>query len=186
MSQVGPSAGEPQEEARRRRFVPRCAIALVLACLTTGCESLRPGVFVHPEKLVGYQNLSETRPLEPSASAMLYRKVQQASSRNAIVLQVLGDDVPVRVLPLPADGKTVFVSDLLGQTGVLAKLESIEATLFRNSAEALGGVRMEVKMSPEGDAVRPESDYALQPGDRLRVQKRQFNSLEQLLKGVGL
>jgi hypothetical protein len=117
---------------------------------------------------------------------MLYRKVQQASSQNAIVLQVLGDDAPVRVLPLPPDGKSVFVSDLLVQTGVLAKLESIEATLFRNSAEALGGVRMEVKMSPEGDEVRPESDYALQPGDRLRVNKRQFNSLEQLLKAVGL
>ncbi len=88
-----------------------------------------------------------------------------------MVLQVIGDDVPARVLPLPPGTHSVYVSELLTQTGVLKKLDNVDATLFRSSTDSIGGIPMEVNMSKDGKSVRPESDYSLQAGDRLMVSK---------------
>ena len=96
----------------------------------------------------------------------------------------MGDKQPIRVLPLPPEGQSVFVSTLLNDTGVLEKLGTIDATLYRNSPHTIGGIRMEVKMTPGHNAVRPESDYALRPGDRLHVRKVEHAALTSLVSGV--
>ena len=119
--------------------------------------------------------------MSAAGSADTYMKVRQARAQNGVVLQVAGDDTPVRLLPLPGEGKSVFVSTLLEQTGVLEEFGSLDVTLYRSSVDTIDGIPMAVKMTSNGQRVRPESDYALQAGDRLRVSKREYNPLESLL-----
>jgi hypothetical protein len=87
-----------------------------------------------------------------------------------VLLQVVGDSTPLRVLPLPPDNRTVFVSELLEQTGIREKFGTIEATVYRADRKIPGGVPMEVRFNNDG-TVQPQYDYHLQPGDRIRVAK---------------
>lgn len=129
-----------------------------------------------------------------------YESVRNAKANNSIVLQILDDDVPIRVLPLPPGGAsgpgcdasmggaappTVYVSTLLQQTGVLRKLGKVQAALYRSAPDSLDGVRMDVVFSPhDAEQVRPESDYALRPGDRLVIGKDNRIGLDSLLDMV--
>lgn len=111
----------------------------------------------------------------------VYHKVKQAKEQDAVVLQVVGDRDPVRVLPLPsadASGarRNVYVSTLLKQSGVMDKFRRLEAALFRPADHSFDGVRMSVIISNDG-VVRPESDYSLRPGDRLVVREAQAMDL---------
>ncbi len=126
----------------------------------------------------------EGQPLQPSDGAMMYKKVREAKAQNCIVLQIAGAEPPIRTLPLPPDGQSVFVSDLLKQTGVIDKLGSIDATLYRDAPGMPAGIRMAVKMSRDHEQVRPESDYSLSAGDRLVVQKAQAQPMNGLLRGL--
>ena len=124
-----------------------------------------------------------------------YQAVRKAKQENAIVLQILDTDEPVRVLPLPnAQGSHpnhpgldvppsgIFVSTLLTQTGVLQKYGRVQATLFRPSPANFEGVRMDVIFSPNDKRqVRPESDYALRPGDRLVIREDNSMQLDSIL-----
>ncbi|WP_372719187.1 hypothetical protein [Novipirellula sp.] len=124
------------------------------------------------------------RGLDETMDAMVYQKVRQAQAENSIVLQVAVDkDEPVRVLPLPPEssGRSVFVSDLLKQTGVLQKLGSVNAILYRSSPQAIGGIRMEVRMNESHTVVLPESDYALKTGDRIYVTKSEISPIQTLV-----
>jgi hypothetical protein len=60
----------------------------------------------------------------------------------------------------------------------------IEATLYRSEADSIGGLPMEVRIAGDGQTVRPESDYALRPGDRLRVAEGAHPLLEGLFGSV--
>ena len=100
------------------------------------------------------------------------------------MLQVVGDSPPVRVLPLPSDGRSVTVSNLLTQTGVAKKLGSLEATLFRPASGMIGGLPLEIQLGSDGQSVRPESDYALRAGDRLRVRKAVSPQLKGMLESL--
>lgn len=106
-----------------------------------------------------------------SAMESVYYATRQAKAQGGIVLHVQGADPPVRVLPLPDDGRTVYVSQLISQSGVDEKLGRFDATLFRHSPMTIGGLRMDCKMSSDGKQIRAECDYALKPGDRVRVRK---------------
>ena len=111
----------------------------------------------------------------------LYHGVRAAASNQSIVLQVDGEDELTRTLPLPPDGRPVYVSQLLEQSGVLKKFGAVDATLYRYQPNVVGGVRMAVKMSKDNTEVRPESDYTLSPGDRIHVQRAVVSPLQQLL-----
>jgi len=137
-----------------------------------------------------YQPVGSDVSLAPaSLHRLAYQKVRQAKAQHAVVLQVVGDEEPLRVLPLPppegsgpAAGRTVFVSSLLDQTGVKKKLGRIEASLFRADAGSLNGIRMDVQFANDSSgSIRPETDYALRPGDRLVVKKAEAFNLERLL-----
>ena len=121
---------------------------------------------------------------QSSVSEQIYHAVRQAKAENGIVLQVVGSENPARVLPLPPDNRAVYVSELLVNTGVMAELDYVEATLYRSSAGAIGGIPMEVLMDGDGRAVRPESDYSLQPGDRLMVSKAGHPAMQALIKAM--
>ncbi|TWT91820.1 hypothetical protein [Neorhodopirellula pilleata] len=124
-----------------------------------------------------------------------YQAVRKAKQDNAIVLQILENDEPLRVLPLPAGNVSglstqgsetpssgVFVSTLLTQTGVLQKYGRVQAALYRPSPSSFEGVRMDVLFSPnDKHQVRPESDYALRPGDRLVIRKDDSLKLDSIL-----
>ncbi|MEM6690685.1 MAG: hypothetical protein AAF664_14720, partial [Planctomycetota bacterium] len=101
----------------------------------------------------------------------VYYATREASDRNAIVLQIIGDDSPVRVLPLPQDGTPVYVSQLVHQSGLGGKLGGLDLTLFRYSTGSVSGLPMECKIDRDARAVRPETDYALHAGDRLQVSE---------------
>ncbi len=164
----------------------RLGTAVSLAMVLTGCSTLRLPAFLptgggEPRSL--YVD-NDGAPLRPSENAMLYQKVREAKAQNSIVLQIAGTDEPLRVLPLPGEGKSVFVSDLLNQTGVLQKIGRIDATLYRDAPGMPGGIRMAVKMNTDCDQVRPESDYSLRPGDRLTVQKARNPPLNGLLQSL--
>ncbi len=117
-------------------------------------------------------------------SEQVYNGVREAKTRNAVVLHVVGDSTPVRVLPLPKSGQSVTVSTLLAQTLVTKKLGSIQATLFRPSPGSITGVPLAVKMESDGKSVRPETDYALRSGDRLRVQKAASPAVQGLFQSL--
>jgi hypothetical protein len=162
-----------------------CCVFLLSLVVATGCTSLQlPALPFGMSAPLGTPQVSGEFQLQPSASEQVYQSVKQARSQNAIVLQIVGDSTPVRILPLPTGDKSVFVSDLLKQSGVTRKLGSVEATLFRNSSEAIGGIPLSVKMDPDGRSPRPESDYALHPGDRLRVHEAPSPALKGLFNAV--
>ena len=157
----------------------------VVTCLlmfSSGCTMLElPAVMGASSPGDRYTPVGAGHATSAAPSVDVYQKVRQAKAQNSIVLEIVGDGEPVRVLPLPPNGRSVFVSTLLTQTGVLAKLGKIEATLYRSSATSLGGVRMAVSMDQSGEAVRPESDYALRAGDRLQVRKFQGSAFQNLV-----
>ena len=158
-------------KSTRCRALKLLGLALV-AFFSAGCSQ-----FNVPEMPFGtpvpkrYQGLDQGFDTSNRVSEQLYHAVRQARSDNGIVLEVVGDSTPARVMPLPPGEKTVYVSSLLEQTGVLQSLNAVDATLYRHSSEAISGIPMDVLMSKDGKSVRPESDYALQPGDRLKVRK---------------
>ena len=157
----------------------------LLATSLAGCTSLKlPSAnlpFSSGDKKGDYVPVGAGVELHGTASEAIYHMVRQARSQNAIVLEVVGDSTPARILPLPPGEKSAFVSELLTQTGVQEKLGPLDATLFRDSPHVLGGLKMEVKMSSDKRSVRPESDYALRPGDRLQVVKAPNPGLQNLL-----
>ncbi len=109
--------------------------------------------------------------LQPADSADVFKRVREAKLQNSIVVQVVGDSTPVRVLPLPPDDRSVFVSDLLKQTGLKDKIGPMRATVYRANSHSPMGIPMEVKFTARGGDVRPDADYALQAGDRIRITK---------------
>jgi hypothetical protein len=113
-----------------------------------------------------------------------YQKIREAKAQNAVVLQVAGDEQPVRLLPLPPPGqKSVFVSELLNQTGVLEALSPIEATVYRPSPESISGIKMNIRFGEDG-TVDPASDYGLRPGDRVHVRQIKTTAWESLVEMV--
>ena len=166
------------------------AAALLVSLSISGCSSFQvPDALslVRPKSqpaYVGIDGAYQAGTVEPQA---IYNKVREARAQNSIVLQIIDDESPARVLPLPPGEKTVFVSDLLKQTGVLQKLGRVNAVLYRHSDQSIGGLRMEVKMDSTNRSIRPESDYALQAGDRLRVKKAPAPGFKDLITlGVGI
>lgn len=160
------------------------ALALLVVALG-GCQTWKIPVlspFGEEDPTAHYVGLQPGYEHDVSLSQEIYNKVREARAQNSIVLQVVGDDVPLRVLPLPPGQQSVFVSDLLSQTGVQKKLGRVDAVLFRSAQGSIAGVRMEVQTTEDKRKIRPESDYALQPGDRLRVEKAANPSLERLVK----
>ncbi len=190
------------------------AIALI-PIMTSGCslfsgsairfpslQGLTPGS--HPsssERQANYVPVGAGADLPSSTFTQeAYESVRNAKANHSIVLQVLDDDVPIRVLPLPPAGASgpggdgpgggaappsVYVSTLLQQTGVLHKLGKVQAALYRPAPNSLDGVRMDVLFSPhDAKQVRPESDYALRPGDRLVVRKDNRLGMDSLIDMV--
>ncbi len=119
--------------------------------------------------------------LEGSSSAEAYKRLKQAKSQNAIVLQIDGDSMPIRILPLPHDGRPVFVSDLLTQTGIQEKMGRVLVTVYRTADDGFSSARMDVKFDGKGDKVRPECDYSLRAGDRIRILEDPSNGFTGLL-----
>jgi hypothetical protein len=115
-----------------------------------------------------------------SMTMQAHQKIQEAKAQNAIVLQVAGDEQPIRVLPLPPGGRSVFVSELLTQTGVLRRLGAVDASLYRPSKESISGIKMEVKFAEDG-SVDPASDYGLRPGDRVQVRAKTNSPIQKLV-----
>ncbi len=109
--------------------------------------------------------------LQGNDSAEVVKRIQEAKSQNSVVIQVAGDSQPIRVLPLPSDGTPVFVSDLLRQTGIQEKMGRMLVTVQRSSPVDYTGAKMDVRFDEHGDNVRPETDYALQSGDRVKISK---------------
>ncbi len=157
---------------------------LLLAISATGCTSLKLPNFAFRGNATEYQGVQPGFESHAAISEQVYHSVRQARAENGVVLQVADDSMPCRVMPLPPGDKTVYVSDLLEQTGLLKKLDAVEATLFRHSSESIGGIKMEVTMSKNGRSVRPESDYALHPGDRLKVKKAPNPALQALVNAA--
>lgn len=157
-----------------------CFVAALLACclLSTGCASL--ALFPGTENESDVE--SEPR-LNESPEAAMFRAVQTARQTNSIVLQVEGADKPMRVIPLPTDGKTVFMNDLLRQTGLKSRYNSLDIVLFRSSGTEMDGVKMAVTFDKSG-RVNTGTDYALRPGDRITVRKVLNSTIQNVLDGL--
>ena len=128
--------------------------------------------------------LVQAMPLQGSESAQVYKRIQDAKSQNSIVLQVAGDSQPIRVLPLPSDGTPVFVSDLLRQTGIQEKMGRMLVSVHRSSPVDYAGAKMEVRFDEEGQSIRPETDYALQSGDRIKIAADPRTSFAMLMDRI--
>lgn len=142
---------------------------MVAVIICSGCTSLKLPTFTANAPQL--QNPEAVASSQTSEFERVYYGVRQAKAQNAIILQVEGSRTPFRTLPLPSNGQSVFVSDLMKQAGVANQLGAIQATLFRSSADSINGIPMDVKMGIDGKTIRPETDYALRPGDRIQIQK---------------
>ena len=168
---------------RRPNWTLLCIAAVTLSA--QGCTNVKLPKTAFSKHNRQYQGVDSSYDGgQTYASEQVYQAVRQAKAENGVVLQVIGDDSPARVLPLPPGTRSVYVSELLSQTGVQEKLDNIEATLFRSSTDSIGGIPMEVKMSDDGEFVRPESDYSLQAGDRLMVSKAANPAMQALFNAV--
>lgn len=189
---------DPHRDSVRPRRRLGASVLFVLPLLLSGCSLFSTSAMKFPsmsgfasrpipsqmELQANYVPVGSTATL-PSGSfnQEVYQSVRNAKANNSIVLQVLDDDVPIRILPLPSPGtgandgsasggRSVFVSTLLAQTGVMRKLGKAQAALYRPSPDNYEGVRMDVLFAEHStEQVRPESDYALRPGDRLVIRK---------------
>jgi hypothetical protein len=123
-------------------------------------------------------------PLQGSDSAELYQRIRQAKAQNSIVLQVEGDSEPVRILPLPPDGRAVFISDLLRQTGVQEKIGRMQVVVYRSSPVDFAGAKMEVRFDESGETIRPETDYHLQTGDRIKICPDSTSAMSRLFDQI--
>ncbi|MCD0461356.1 hypothetical protein [Roseiconus lacunae] len=122
-------------------------------------------------------------PADGSMTMETYQKIREAKAQNAVVLQVANDSEPIRVLPLPPGEKTAFVSELLGQTGLLNKLDRIEATVYRPTPNSIEGAKMDIVFVDE-DTIDPTTDYSLRPGDRIQVTEVSVTPWESLTNAV--
>ncbi len=144
----------------------------LLALSACGC-SVIPPMYMDNDK-----SLDPLVALQPSAASEQYDVISQARARNSVVLEIVGSKDPVRVLPLPTDGRSVFVSDLLKQSGLTKEFDRMQATLYRNSPNTLGGIRMGIHFHNRSNQITAEHDYALQAGDRLEVAELEINPFE--------
>ena len=166
--------------AQKRTFI-RMSWAVLACLMLSGCTSFKvPGTAFYLPSNPDYQSVSSSLDLDHAVQEKAYYAVRQAKAENGVVLEVVGDSNPARVMPLPGGKQAVYVSDLLKETGVMDKLETVGATLYRYTPGTVNGVPMEVQMIDSCTAVRPESDYALQAGDRLRVWKTANPAMGQL------
>ena len=155
------------------RVQPTFLVPLLLISLMSGCNTFQMKKSGARYQGIGIELASE--------SAESYHSVRQAKAQNSVVLHVVGDEQPFRILPLPPEGRSVFVSNLLRDTGVLKRLGGVDVALYRPSPHAIDGLRMDVQLASDKQSVRPECDYALQPGDRLRVAKAELDTVQTLL-----
>ena len=79
--------------------------------------------------------MSSALDLDHAVQEKAYYAVRQAKAENGVVLEVIGDAIPARTLPLPSGEQTVYVSDLLEETGVMDKLDTVAATLYATRPE---------------------------------------------------
>lgn len=178
----------------------RLIVAAFCLVLSTGCTSLNmpsarkldlmspsssilfPGSS-KPASLKCVDGTDATLSSDGSMTMEAYQKIREAKANHSVVLQVSGDSEPVRVLPLPPENQSVFVSELLTQTGLLKKFGRVDVVLFRPSAESISGTRMQVRFKEDG-TLDPATDYGLRPGDRLRVTKRTAGGIESFVNMV--
>lgn len=121
--------------------------------------------------------------LTESPEVAMFRAVQMARQNHSIVLQVRGVEKPLRVIPLPEDGATVFMSDLVRQSGLSSKFGSMDITLFRSSEQELDGVKMAVTVDKSG-RVNTGTDYALRAGDRIVIRRGVNTAISGVLDGI--
>ncbi|WP_164103021.1 hypothetical protein [Candidatus Laterigemmans baculatus] len=138
-------------------------LVATLAAASGGCTMFSPAGFGSNDES------AEPLQLQASQATREFSAIAEAQQKNSIVLQVRGAEPPTRILPLPADGKPVYVSDLLRQSGLSKQFSQMQAVLYRNSPDAIGGVRMGIRFRPGTNVLLPEHDYCLRPGDRLQV-----------------
>ncbi|MEO9590456.1 hypothetical protein [Rhodopirellula bahusiensis] len=197
----------PTERKMRGTLLLTCVVG-ALSVVASGCAPLQLSALKMPS--MKPPKLSELSGMAPGGTSSesrfdtvgsgtalssgsfteeVYHKVREAKANSSIVLQIVGDQSPVRVLPLPPasganpQGQSVFVSTLPKQTGVDKRFGRLEAVLYRHSTDSVEGLRMEVQFADHGAGdVRPESDYALRAGDRLVVRESEFGGLSSLVE----
>ena len=150
----------------------------LVALTFSGCSSLQlPGFSVSQlpglsgKKEPNFVGVDRGQMLDSTMNEKAFNSVRQAASQNAIVLHVLGDSDPIRVLPLPETGEPVTVTDLLRQSGATHKLGPVMVSVYRQSPGYPNGLKMQVRMGEDGKTVRPETDYTLRAGDRIQLAK---------------
>ncbi|QDT08522.1 hypothetical protein [Planctomycetes bacterium K23_9] len=162
-------------------------LGAVICVMLTGCTGLRLPKFAGSDQGSEYVGVDPSVLSDGAVNEKNYYAVRQALKQNAIVLNVQGDSDPVRILPLPSEGESVLVSDLLRQSGVLKSIGAVDVVVFRHLPPSPTGLRLPVRMNGSHEEVRPETDYALRPGDRIQVSRYTNDMVQSLLsKAMGL
>lgn len=155
------------------KSAPSLTILVTLLFTSSGCSLWQTSN--SPAELTSLRSSVDSDPLQATIAAR---------DSNSVVLLVHGTRSAPRIIPLPTDGKPVFVSDLLRQSGLTQEFAQMQATLHRNSTDAISGVRMGIRFANKSNAVLPEHDYQLLPGDRIEVAEEEsspFASLSDML-----
>ena len=87
-----------------------------------------------------------------------------------------------------ARGKRIIwisgVGDLLKQTGIQEKMGRMLVTVYRPSPTDFAGAKMVVRFDDEGETVRPDTDYSLQAGDRVKISKDTTTSMSRFIDQI--
>lgn len=190
----------PLKPARLNSGSVSTLLVLSLAIMCGGCSSLQlpgtsgldlmspdaKGLFsgltdkqATPYQMADGTAIQDSIAADGSMTMETYNNIRQAKAQNAVVLQVSGREQSVRVLPLPDGGRSVFVSELLTQTGVFRRYGHVDATLYRQSPESISGIKMKVNIAKDG-TIDPATDYGLRAGDRVQIRQRKTSALQML------
>jgi hypothetical protein len=76
------------------------------------------------------------------------------------------------------------VQTAIEKSGAIKKFRNLDVSILRVVSETGQGLKMDVRFDPTEDAIVPEQDYAILPGDRIVVQPKSNNLMDKVLENV--
>ena len=150
----------------RSACLPLALLAAMLASTCVGCASFGGNPF----------DLGANKKVPIDPAKMVTVEMQADSGEN-------------KVVQLPHED-TLLAQTALQKSGAIKKFRRMNVSLVRARPDGRGPHKMEVKYESESQRVRPDSDYALLPGDKLiaveDVSTPVDDAMETLLGGFNL
>lgn len=78
----------------------------------------------------------------------------------------------------------ITVQTVLERSGAIEKFRAMEITLLRVVKDSGRGLKLPVEYEASKDAVRPEQDYAIHPGDQIMIEAKTGSAIDKIVDSV--